>query len=303
MTLPPLKSLWYFKHAAELGSFKLAAEQLFVSQAAVSQQIRLLEAHLGCRLFKRQTRFVELTRQGEQLLPAILQGFSHFQSGVNSLSQDTNPHSLNLSVLPSFASGWLLQHINDFQRHHPGIHLRIDPSDQHANFASGQVDLGIRFGLGQYPELHSELVADDSLLLAYKPGLLTPQLPLRAQLLQQQLIMDVCPDAERGWQTLAAELNISPTAMPVFLEIDNAALVIQATLAGQGIALVRRRLIESHIKFGQLEVYPNFEYNCHYKYYLVGPKEHFNWPKVIAFQAWLLSRFQQDDDALKQCLK
>lgn len=303
MNLPPLKSLWYFKHAAELGSFKLAAEQLFVSQAAVSQQIRLLEAHLGCQLFTRQTRFVALTRAGEQLLPAILQGFSHFQSGVNGLSQDTEPHSLNLSVLPSFASGWLLQHISDFQRHYPDIHLRIDPSDQHANFAAGQVDLGIRFGLGQYPELHSEFLADHSLYLAYKPGMLDPQLPLRAQLLQQQLIMDICPDAKRGWRSLVDELAISAAAMPVFLEIDNAALVIQATLAGQGVALVRRRLIESHIKLGQLEIYPDFEFSCHYKYYLVGPKAHFNWPKVIAFQAWLLAQFEQDDDAFKLCLK
>jgi len=300
MNLPPLKSLWYFKHAAELGSFKLAAEQLCVSQAAVSQQIRLLEAHLGCQLFSRQTRFVELSQQGEQLLPAILQGFSHLQAGVNALTLDSHPNCLNLSVLPSFASGWLLQHISDFQHKYPQINLRIDPSDQHANFASGLVDLGIRFGLGKYPGLHSELMADDSLFLAYKPGMIDSNLPLKAQLLQHQIIMDVCPDAQRGWQDLAEKLEVSATALSASFEIDNAALVIQATLAGQGVALVRRRLIESHIKLGQLEVYPSFEYNCQYKYFLVGPKEHFDFAKVIAFKAWLLSAFKQGDDDFKR---
>ncbi|KPH65531.1 MULTISPECIES: LysR substrate-binding domain-containing protein [Pseudoalteromonas] len=302
MNLPPLKSLWYFKHAAELGSFKLAAEKLFVSQAAVSQQIRLLEANLQCELFTRHTRFVALTRQGEQLLPHVLKGFSCLQNGVNSLRQDEQPHCLNLSVLPSFASGWLLQHVSGFQRAYPGIHLRIDPSDHHANFSQGHVDLGIRFGLGNYSDVHSELLADDSLFLAYKPGLLDVNLPLKEQLLKQNIIMDICPDAEQGWQTLITSLGVCPASVPVFLEIDNAALVIQATLAGQGIALVRRRLIESHIKLGQLALFPGFEYACSYKYYLVGPKDHFKWEKVIAFKEWLLSQFKQDDEAFKPYL-
>ena len=148
MQLPPLKSLWYFKHAAELGSFKLAAEQLFVSQAAVSQQIRLLEQQLDCSLFTRHTRFVELTRQGEQLLPHVLKGFSHLQAGVQAVSQDNHPNTLNLTVLPSFASGWLLGRISDFQNKYPNIKVRIEPSDQLADFSAGQVDLGIRFGQG-----------------------------------------------------------------------------------------------------------------------------------------------------------
>ena len=294
MQLPPLKSLWYFKHAAELGSFKLAAEQLFVSQAAVSQQIRLLEQQLDCSLFTRHTRYVELTRQGEQLLPHVLKGFSHLQAGVQAVSQDNHPNTLNLTVLPSFASGWLLGRISDFQNKYPNIKVRIEPSDQLADFSAGQVDLGIRFGQGNYPGLHSELISDDSLFLAYKPGAIDDNKPLKPQILAQKLIKDVCPDAERGWLTLAQQLAVSPDALPA-LEIDNAALVIQATLAGQGIAMVRRRLIETQLQLGQLEIYPNYEYHCQYKYYLAAPLEHFKWQKVQLFKAWLLEQFALDD--------
>ena len=298
MQLPPLKSLWYFKHAAELGSFKLAAEQLFVSQAAVSQQIRLLEQQLDCNLFTRHTRYVELTRQGEQLLPHVLKGFSHLQAGVQAVSQDSHPNTLNLTVLPSFASGWLLGRISDFQNKYPHIKVRIEPSDQLADFSAGQVDLGIRFGQGSYPGLHSELISDDSLFLAYKPGAIDTSKSLKNQVLEQKLIKDICPDAERGWLKLADELAVSPDALPS-LVIDNAALVIQATLAGQGIALVRRRLIESQLLHGQLEIYPDFEYHCQYKYYLAAPLEHFKWQKVQLFKDWLQKQFAYDDQHYK----
>ncbi|MFC3031948.1 LysR substrate-binding domain-containing protein [Pseudoalteromonas fenneropenaei] len=291
MNLPPLKSLHYFKLAAELGSFKLAAESLYVTQAAVSQQIRLLESQLGVTLFTRQTRKVELTAQGKQLLPFLTSAFLHIQNGIESLSRDPNPNCLTLSVLPSFASCWLLPRVSQFQAAHPDINIRIDPSDAPAKFDEGQIDLGIRFGLGQYPELHSEKLSADCLLLAYKPGILDPSQPLKAQLQKQKLIMDICPDAEQAWRLLFAELNMDEHNLPSNLAIDNAALVVQAALAGQGVAMLRQRLIEPLVALGQLEVLPTFQHQCRYHYYLVGPTNHFNWPKVEIFHRWLVQQF------------
>ncbi|MBD1583752.1 LysR substrate-binding domain-containing protein [Pseudoalteromonas sp. S16_S37] len=291
MSLPPLKSLQYFMHAAHLGSFKLAAEQLFVTQAAISQQIRALEAHLGCELFIRETRKVKLTRQGEQLLPHVLGAFSQFEAGIKALKQDPSPNTLNLSVLPSFAACWLLPKIDDFQKKHNDIKLRIDPSDQLVDFEQGEADLGIRFGQGNYQDLHSELLGGDQMLLVYKQGMLEENKPLKAQLFDHQLIMDVCPDAQRAWQLLFDELLIQPAQQPSFLEIDNAALVVQAVLSGQGIGMLRRRLIEPQLVHQQLHVWQGFELMCEYKYYLVGPEHHFSWPKVDAFKSWLQSHF------------
>ncbi|CAH9050379.1 Glycine cleavage system transcriptional activator [Pseudoalteromonas holothuriae] len=293
MSLPPLKSLMYFKYAAQLGSFKLASQQLFVTQAAISQQIRALEAHLSCELFIRQTRKVTLTRQGEQLLPYVLAAFSQFEEGVKALHQDPSPHTLNLSVLPSFAACWLLPKIHDFQQHHSDIKLRIDPSDKLIDFEQGEADLGIRFGLGNYMDVHSELLGGDHMLLVYKSDMLDKTKPLKPQLLAQRLIMDVCPDADRAWQLMFDELGVTEEQKPDFLEIDNAALVVQSVLSGQGVGMLRRRLIESQLAHLQLQIWPGFELLCEYQYYLVGPMSHFSWTKVMAFKNWLQLHFNQ----------
>ena len=291
MQLPPLKSLLYFKHAAELGSFKLAAEQLYVTQAAISQQIRSLETHLGCVLFERHTRKICLTAKGKLLLPHIRKAFEHLHHGVQVIEEDPQPAGLNLSVLPSFATCWLLPRISSFQRQHPNIRVRIDPSDSLVDFDAGEADLGIRFGKGHYPGLHSELLASDDMLLAYKPGLIDPSKSLKEQIKSNHLIMDICPDAERAWGILFDKLALTGVHEPHFLEIDNAALVMQATLAGQGIGMLRRQLIQPQLALGQLEIHPEFEIACDYQYYLAGPVGHFNWHKVKLFRTWLLGQF------------
>lgn len=290
MKLPPLKSLLYFRHVAQSGSLKTAAEQLYVTQAAVSQQIKSLEQHLGCQLFLRKVRQIELTQEGRQLLPYVLAGIGSLEQGVASFQQDPRPNVLNLSVLSSFAHCWLMPRLSDFQKCHPEIKIRLEPSDSLVQFDSGDTDLGIRFGLGQYPNLNSELLGTDSIMLACKPGTIDHNKPLRPQLIQQKLIMDVCPDAESAWQTLFQRYDIAAADIPEFLSIDNAALVVQAAQAGQGIAMLRRQLIAPLIKLGQLEQITDFEIPCRYRYYLAAPESHFRWPKVEHFRNWLLTQ-------------
>lgn len=287
MKLPPLKSLLYFKYVAELGSLKAAAEQLYVTQAAVSQQIKLLEEHLDCLLFERKVRQVVLTPSGQQLLPYVLTGMNSLAKGVQALRLDPRPDTLNLSVLGSFAHCWLLPRLSDFQKQHPDIKIRLEPSDKLTNFDEGETDIGIRFGEGNYPNLHTELLAADSILLACKPGLVDKSKPIRAQILEQKLIMDICPDAERAWQCFFDLHDIKKHEAPEFLSIDNAAIVVQAAQAGQGIAMVRRRLIEPQLELGQLEAVTDFEMDCLFKYFIAAPENHFRWQKVIHFCRWI----------------
>ncbi len=289
MRLPPLKSLSYFKTAAELGSFKLAAQQLNVTQAAVSQQIRLLEEHLQCQLFTRQTRQVSLTKEGRLLLPYINAGFKSFNEGVNELVQTTQPHTLSVSVLPSFAHSWLMPKLNEFHRQYPEFILRIDPSEQLTDFNSGQIDVGLRFGAGNYPNVRSEYLANDVMVLAYKPGTFDLNKPLQPQLTNQQYILDICPDAERAWQTLFAKYQLPQNHLNAFMEIDNAALVMQAVIAGQGIAVLRKQLIQYALEQNMIEVLPNFSVECEYNYFLVAPAHHFEREKVRLFLSWLKS--------------
>jgi LysR family glycine cleavage system transcriptional activator len=131
------------------------------------------------------------------------------------------------------------------------------------------------------------------MLLVYKPGLLDPELPLGPQLLANNLIVDICPDAERAWQVILEKHQVNNEQVPHFLEIDNAALVVQAVLAGQGIGMVRRRLIEQQLSLAQLQIWPDFELQCDYQYFLVGPQKHFSWPKVQVFKSWLERQFEQ----------
>ncbi|MBR8841796.1 LysR substrate-binding domain-containing protein [Pseudoalteromonas sp. JC3] len=288
MKSPPLKGLWYFKTAAELGSFKQAAEALFVTQAAVSQQIRTLEQQLGCMLFERQTRKVLLTQQGQDLLPYLHKAFGQMEMGLSTLKSDPNPNTINLSVLPSFATCWLLPRLASFNKALPDYQLRIDPTEQLADFNHDDIDIGIRFGFGNYPGLKSELIAEDELVLAYRPGLIDPNKPLREQLSKLNFIYDEGRDNEHAWLELNKQLDLSGHTFSN-LKIDNAALVQQATVAGQGFSLLRRRLVNQSLELGQLEIYPDFAWLCEYRYYLVGPERHFEWPKLKAFRDWIVA--------------
>jgi LysR family glycine cleavage system transcriptional activator len=291
MKLPPLKSILYFKYAAEYSSFKRAAEELNVTQAAISLQIRSLESHLNCQLFERHTRKVVLTSQGKLFYPHIAKAFEYLNTGLQSIELDPEPTTLILSVLPSFATCWLLPRINRFQQLHPEIKLRIDPNDNLIDFNASDADLGIRFGSGNYGKLQSICLASDEMLLAYKPGLIDPKASLKLQLKQNNLIMDVCPDAQRAWHILCEKIGLTSKYEPHILEIDNAALVVQATLAGQGIGMLRRQLIEPQLELRQLVALPNFTVVCNYQYFLTAPAGHFNWHKVKIFRQWLLSEF------------
>ncbi|CAM4365061.1 MULTISPECIES: LysR substrate-binding domain-containing protein [Pseudoalteromonas] len=288
MKSPPLKGLWYFKTAAELGSFKQAAEALFVTQAAVSQQIRTLEQQLGCMLFERQTRKVLLTQQGQDLLPYLHKAFGQMEMGLSTLKSDPNPNTINLSVLPSFATCWLLPRLASFNKALPDFQLRIDPTEQLADFNRDDIDIGIRFGFGNYPGLKSELIAEDELVLAYRPGLIDPNKPLRAQLSKLNFIYDEGRDNQHAWLELNKQLGLSGHTFSN-LKIDNAALVQQATVAGQGFSLLRRRLVNQSLELGQLEIYPDFAWLCEYRYFLVAPERHFEWPKLKAFRDWIVA--------------
>ncbi|KID55673.1 LysR family transcriptional regulator [Pseudoalteromonas luteoviolacea] len=288
MKTPPLKGLWYFKTAAQLGSFKQAAEALFVTQAAVSQQIRILEQQLGCTLFERQTRKVSLTQQGQALLPYLHTAFGQIESGLSALKSDPNPNTINLSVLPSFATCWLLPRLTSFNNALPSYQLRIDPTEQLADFNREDIDIGIRFGLGDYPGLKSELIAQDELVIAYRPGVINPRKPLRPQLTQLNFIYDEGRDNEVAWQNLSTQLGLKGHTLSN-LKIDNAALVQQATVAGQGFSLLRKRMVAQSVELGQLEIHPEFAWLCEYSYHLVAPESHFVWPKVQAFREWIVS--------------
>ncbi|PKP77779.1 MAG: LysR family transcriptional regulator, partial [Alphaproteobacteria bacterium HGW-Alphaproteobacteria-3] len=153
--LPSLKALRAFEAAARHGSFSQAAAELSVTHAAISHQVRALEEALGAPLFHRTGRHVELTERGQKLVPVLTAAFEQMADAWTQAGAKDNA-TLTVSVEPSFAARWLVLRLGKFNRANPEIELRLLPSSDIVDFAREDVDIGIRYGLGEWPDVVSE---------------------------------------------------------------------------------------------------------------------------------------------------
>ncbi len=285
--LPPLNALRVFRHAAENLSFKETAEQLHVTQAAVSQQIRLLESQLDRQLFRRLNREVSLTPDGQQLLPFVQRGFNALEEGIASLQQDPDPNLLTISALPSFASRWLMPNLGDFQRQYPQLNIRISPTLGLDDFTDSGTDLAIRYGQGEYPGLQSRLLLEDHLLPVCHPGLLDERRPLKEQLRDLPVLIDDGPDLDRAWQEFLSELQLPSDGRRAPLGVSDSGLLVEAVLCGQGLSMLRFSLAYQLLERGQLVCPLHWHFESPYRFYLVAPERHFERPKVRRFEHWI----------------
>ena len=222
--LPPLNALRTFEAAARHLSFTKAAEELFVTQAAVSHQIRALEEHLGAPLFRRMNRALMLTDQGQVLLPAVRDAFDRLRAGVRRVEDLSSGGALTISTTPSFAASWLAGRLVRFQVLHPEIELQLGATSRPVDFAREGIDCGIRYGAGDWPGLVSQRLFETALLPVCSPSLLDGAHPLRqpADLAQHTLLhaLDGIDDW-RLWLRAAGVPEIDPTRGPKF-EFDPA---------------------------------------------------------------------------------
>ena len=195
--MPPLKSLQFFLLAAQHQSFKIAAQKLFVTQAAVSQQIRGLEEFLSCQLFERHAKKTVLTEQGRRLLPFVENGFGQLNQGVQAIVGDPQPKVLRLSTLHSFTSLWLIPRLHEFQTLYPEIMVQLAPSNDLIDFRQSGIDLAIRMGRGGYKGLAEKKILADHLLLVGSPELLRS---IDASDPQQVFSLPWIEDTSRGIQ-------------------------------------------------------------------------------------------------------
>ena len=291
--LPPLNALRYFLAAAETLSFKAAAEQMFVTQAAISQHIKTLEAFFGCQLFIRGHRHVSLTKAGERLLPDIATGFGFLDKGVGNLVMDPRPNILNLTVIESLSSRWLVPRLYLFQQEYPHINVRIQPTNRLLDFDQNELDLAIRFGIGDYPQLKSRKLAQDTIHLVCHPGL-AKQIDTAQSVSRHPTLTEKSSDIMPAWKSFYQLHRINPDVGRNALHVDDSSVtIIEAALAGQGIAMVRNSLIFEQLEKGQLVKLFNFSFKCHYAYYLVAPEAHFKREKIQCFSNWLERMFSE----------
>jgi len=154
--LPPLNALRAFEVSARLRSFSRAAEELNVTPAAISHQIKGLEEYLGTRLFNRANRTLMLTQEGQALLPGIRRGFSAFHDAMEAFGLHDETGLLNVAVTPSFASRWLVPRLESFNTAHPEIDIRMTTSMGLIDYDRDGIEIGVRYGGGEYPDLVAE---------------------------------------------------------------------------------------------------------------------------------------------------
>jgi LysR family transcriptional regulator, glycine cleavage system transcriptional activator len=167
--LPPLSSLRAFEAAARLESFSLAADEIHVTHGAVSHQVKALEEFLDVTLFRRESRRVALTDDGRYFAERVRSALNQISDAAGSLKRRAQPNRLTISVLPSFASRWLMPRIGRFMALHPGLEVQVEATASLANFARDGVDVAIRFGRGPWPSVHAEWFMDDAYLMVCSP--------------------------------------------------------------------------------------------------------------------------------------
>jgi len=299
MRLPSLNALRAFAAAGQHLSFTRAADELHVTQAAISHQIKTLEEQLGVKLFRRLPRGLMLTESGQVYLPAVRDAFDRLATATDRLQTREASGLLTVSLLPSFAARWLVPRLSRFREAHPDIDLRVAAEERLTDFDRDGVDVAIRYGGGTYPGLYAKRILGESFFPVCSPSLIDGAPPLRqpADLRHHTLLHD---DMRMDWPMwlLAAGVGdvVDARRGPAF---NDSALMLQAAVDGQGVALGRRALVADDLASGCLVRPFSTSLSSAYGYYVVYPELSAGRPKVAAFEDWLTAEAKvQEEDGI-----
>jgi LysR family glycine cleavage system transcriptional activator len=295
--LPSLNALRAFEAAARHLSFTKAAEELHVTQAAVSHQIKGLEEQLGLPLFRRLNRRLLLSDAGQAYLPALSEAFDGIAEATGRLSAERRGGAVKVSALPSTAAKWLLPRLSRFREQHPDIDVLVSAAHALVDFRRDDVDLAIRYGRGVYPGLECLPLMPDEVFPVCSPALLAHGPPLRRaeDLAHHTLLHDQTTEGEiqnwRNWFDLIGITGVDAVRGPGFSDSN---LVLEAAAAGQGVALGRRSLALTDLASGRLVIPFGPVVPSQSSYYVVYPPGKAGLPALLAFRDWLLEEAARD---------
>ncbi len=286
--LPPLNAMRMFEAAARHLSFTKAAEELFVTQAAVSHQIKTLEANLGVPLFRRLNRALILTDQGQTLLPYVRDAFDQLTTGVQQLEQLCCAGSLAVTTTPSFAGHWLVGRLGRLRCRHPEIELRLSATERNVDLLKEGFDCGIRHGLGDWPGFRAERLFQAAIVPVCSPSLLDGDIPLAqpADLARHTILRAM--DGAEEWQVWLKAAGLEGLALENSLGFDTGELALKAAVSGIGVAMGRLPLINEALASGTLVEPFDIEFDEQYAYYFIAPEATADQPKIEAFRRWIL---------------
>lgn len=292
--LPPLTALRAFVATARHLNFTKAAEELHVTSAAIGQQVRQLEDHLGAPLFLRDRGQLRLTEVGRELVPGLTEAFDGLVASVARVVVSEVTAPLRISVAPSFAAKWLVPRLDRLRQAVPGIDVQVDASAALVDLTEDGFDCAIRYGRGHYSGLVTDLLFAEAVAPVCTPafaeanGLLGRPEAMRSVTLlaEEGFESDAsCPDW-RSW--LRLEGLPSQLAGPS-IGFSLSSLVIDAALAGHGLALAKARLADADIAAGRLVVPFGKSRPAQNSYYLVMTQQAARAHSVAAFRDWLFA--------------
>ncbi|KIP90858.1 MULTISPECIES: transcriptional regulator GcvA [Pseudomonas] len=290
--LPSLNALRVFEVVARHLNFRLAAEELGVTQGAVAQQIRGLEADLGLRLFERQPRGLALTESGRSYSLSVRRAFELIADATQGLRPA--PLHLTVSVTPTFASKWLIPRLPDFSMQHPQIDLRILASERLSSFHNDGVDVAVRYGRPPFgPGLQAELLLEQAIVAVMSLGLLERFGPPSD--LQGLARYSLLHDAHNLWpRFLDLLFPEAPQATARSVRFNQTSLAIEAAIAGQGIALANRFFVARDIQAGRLIDPFDATLQDERGFYLLSPRRIRQQAPFAVVRTWLLEQTRDD---------
>ena len=300
--LPPLNALRAFEAAARHGGFTTAARELHVTPAAVSHQVKTLEAYLELALFRRLPRGLEITEAGRKLLPQLTRGFAHFSRGVEALRAGGLAGRLTVSAASSFATLWLVPRLEGFLRTYPEVEVSVQANEVPPDLNLGEVDLRIPYGMGHYPGFATGLLMREQIFPVCAPTLLN-HTPLRrfADLRNHTLLHDVnvsSDEATMTWRRWLRDAGVDGVDPERGVKFSNSILLTEAAVRGQGVALGRTSLAGDHLAAGRLVRPLKAARPGDYAYWWVATHAGVQRPRVQAFLGWLEAQVEQDARAI-----
>ncbi len=288
--LPPLTALRAFEAAARHMSFARAAGELNVTPAALSFQIKNLEAHLGAPLFRRLNRAVELTEAGRALQPGAEEGFRALTAGWRAARRLGETRTLTVTAGPGFTAKWLAPRLFAFAAANPDIELRFSATLRLMDFGVDDVDVAIRFGQTGDEGLHSRTIIDEWMTPMMTPALAArvraPRDLIALPLIHQEDVAFLQPPADWPAWLAAAGVTAPAPGGPRFSQADHA---VDAALAGAGVVLGRISMTEAHLREGQLVAPFDLTLRANARYRLVCPMGAETRPQVARFVEWVMA--------------
>ncbi|ATU93000.1 LysR substrate-binding domain-containing protein [Phyllobacterium zundukense] len=291
MNLPPLAAIRAFEAAARHGSFTKAAEELSMTQAAVSYQIKLLEERIGTALFLRRPRQVILTEVGARLSPVISEAFD-LMRGAIAATRENADGVLTITTIPTFAANWLVPRLGSFQLAQPALAVRLQATREVVDFSRDDADVGIRSGSGQWPGMITHKIFDADFTPMLSPALAATIGGIEKP--EDLLKLPIVDPSDPWWKLWFGAAGIAEPDLrgDPRSRFGDQHLEGKAVIAGQGVGILTPVFYETELAQGQLIQPFNIVGTADHFYWLVYPEARRNVPKIRAFRDWLLGQLE-----------